>query len=66
MVQEIASIIGEIHRKGVPVVLVEQNASLALHLASYGYVLETGRIALHGPCDVLRENEHVRRAYLGG
>lgn len=66
MVQEIAAIIGEIHRKGVPVVLVEQNASLALHLASYGYVLETGRIALSGPTDVLRENEHVRRAYLGG
>ena len=66
MVQEIASIIGDIHRKGVPVILVEQNASLALHLASYGYVLETGRIALHGPTDVLRENEHVRRAYLGG
>ena len=66
MVQEIAAIIGDIHRKGVPVILVEQNASLALHLASYGYVLETGRIALHGPTDVLRENEHVRRAYLGG
>ena len=66
MVQEIATIIGEIHRKGVPVVLVEQNAGLALHLASYGYVLETGRIALSGPTDVLRENEHVRRAYLGG
>ena len=66
MVQEIAAIIGDIHRKGVPVVLVEQNASLALHLASYGYVLETGRIALHGPTGVLRENEHVRRAYLGG
>ncbi len=66
MVQEIATIIGEINRKGVPVVLVEQNASLALHLASYGYVLETGRIALSGPTDVLRENEHVRRAYLGG
>ena len=66
MVQEIAAIIGEINRKGVPVVLVEQNASLALHLASYGYVLETGRVALHGPTDVLRENEHVRRAYLGG
>ena len=66
MVQEIATIIGQIHRKGVPVVLVEQNASLALHLASYGYVLETGRVALSGPTDVLRENEHVRRAYLGG
>ncbi len=66
MVQEIAAIIGDINRKGVPVILVEQNASLALHLASYGYVLETGRIALDGPTDVLRENEHVRRAYLGG
>ena len=66
MVQEIATIIGQIHRKGVPVVLVEQNASLAFHLASYGYVLETGRVALSGPTDVLRENEHVRRAYLGG
>ncbi len=66
MVQEIAAIIGDIHLKGCPVILVEQNASLALHLASYGYVLETGRITLHGPADVLRENEHVRRAYLGG
>ena len=66
MVQEITAIIVDIHRKGVPVILVEQNASLALHLASYGYVLETGRIALHGPTGVLREDEHVRRAYLGG
>jgi len=66
MVQEIAKIIGEIHERGVPVVLVEQNASLALRLASYGYVLETGRIALEGPAGELNEHDHVKRAYLGG
>ncbi len=66
LVREIAKIIGEIHGRGVPVVLVEQNASLALRLASYGYVLETGRVALEGPADELNEHEHVKRAYLGG
>jgi branched-chain amino acid transport system ATP-binding protein len=66
LVQEIAKIIREIHDRGVPVVLVEQNASLALKLASYGYVLETGRIALEGPAAELNEHDHVRKAYLGG
>ena len=65
MVQEVAKIIREINAKGVPVVLVEQNAELALNLASYGYVLETGRIALEGKAEDLHENEHVRHAYLG-
>ncbi|MDP6843410.1 MAG: ABC transporter ATP-binding protein [Rhodospirillales bacterium] len=65
MVQEVAKIIREINAKGVPVVLVEQNAELALTLASYGYVLETGRIALEGKAEDLHENEHVRHAYLG-
>jgi branched-chain amino acid transport system ATP-binding protein len=65
MVQEVAKIIREINAKGVPVVLVEQNAELALSLASYGYVLETGRIALEGKAEDLHENEHVRHAYLG-
>ncbi|MFP6690102.1 MAG: ABC transporter ATP-binding protein [Alphaproteobacteria bacterium] len=65
MVQEVANIICEINAKGVPVVLVEQNAELALSLASYGYVLETGRIALEGKAEELHENEHVRHAYLG-
>ncbi|HJN61928.1 MAG TPA: ABC transporter ATP-binding protein [Alphaproteobacteria bacterium] len=65
MVQEVAKIIREINARGVPVVLVEQNAELALSLASYGYVLETGRIALEGKADDLHENEHVRHAYLG-
>ncbi|MCG8359395.1 MAG: ABC transporter ATP-binding protein [Kiloniellales bacterium] len=66
MVQEIANIIVEINRRGVPVVLVEQNAELALRLADYAYVLETGSVALEGPAFELHENDHVRRAYLGG
>ncbi len=66
MVQEIARIIVEIRRHGVPVVLVEQNAELALRLASHAYVLETGTVALSGRASELHENEHVRRAYLGG
>ena len=65
MVQEIARIITEIASGGVPVVLVEQNAELALRLAEYAYVLETGTVALEGPARDLHENEHVRRAYLG-
>ena len=65
LVQEMARIIREIHERGVPVVLVEQNAELALTLADYAYVLEIGSVALHGPAADLHENEHVRRAYLG-
>ena len=66
MVQEIARIIVDINARGVPVVLVEQNAELALRLARYAYVLETGRIALEGEARAIHEDEHVRRAYLGG
>ena len=66
MVAEIARIIRDIHERGVSVVLVEQNAELALNLADYAYVLETGRIALDGPATELRSNDHVRKAYLGG
>ncbi|MGH6946776.1 MAG: ABC transporter ATP-binding protein [Kiloniellales bacterium] len=66
IVQEIARIIEEINEQGVPVVLVEQNAELALQLADYAYVLETGSTALEGVARDLRENDHVRQAYLGG
>jgi branched-chain amino acid transport system ATP-binding protein len=66
MVQEIARIVRDIVERGVPVVLVEQNAELALRLARYAYVLETGSIALEGPARELHDNEHVKRAYLGG
>jgi branched-chain amino acid transport system ATP-binding protein len=66
MVDEIVRIILDIARSGVPVVLVEQNAELALQRAQYAYVLETGRVALEGPARGLHENAHVKRAYLGG
>jgi branched-chain amino acid transport system ATP-binding protein len=65
MVQEIGRIVLEIAERGVPVVLVEQNAELALNLAGYAYVFETGSVALHGRAAMLHDNEHVRRAYLG-
>jgi branched-chain amino acid transport system ATP-binding protein len=66
VVQEIANIVEEISEQGVPVILVEQNAEMALQLADHAYVLETGTLALEGPAADLHENDHVRRAYLGG
>lgn len=65
IVQEIARILVEINCAGVAVVLVEQNAELALELARHGYVLETGNIALEGVANSLMDNDHVRKAYLG-
>nr|WP_245450727.1 ABC transporter ATP-binding protein [Pseudaminobacter arsenicus] len=65
MVQEISRIVADIVETGVPVVLVEQNAGLALRLASYAYVLEIGSVAVEGPAAELKTNDHVRRAYLG-
>lgn len=65
MVEEIGRLIKEINQAGVPVILVEQNAGVALRLAEYGYVLETGTVALEGKVDELHDNEHVKRAYLG-
>ena len=65
IVEEIAAIIEEINAQGLSVVLVEQNAELALDLADHAYVLETGNLALEGPANELHDNEHVRAAYLG-
>lgn len=65
MVQEMARIVSNIAETGVPVVLVEQNAGLALKLASYAYVLEIGTVAVEGRSADLKANDHVRRAYLG-
>ena len=65
IVEEIARIIEQINDQGMTVILVEQNAELALELATYAYVLETGNMALEGPADELHDNEHVRAAYLG-
>jgi branched-chain amino acid transport system ATP-binding protein len=64
-VEEIARIVRAIKAEGVAVVLVEQNAELALGLADYAYVLETGSLALEGPSRELHDNDHVRAAYLG-
>ncbi len=65
IVEEIYPIIRLINREGTAVLLVEQNAILALSVASYGYVLETGRMILSGNGEKLLGNEHVRKAYLG-
>jgi branched-chain amino acid transport system ATP-binding protein len=66
MCLEIAKIIRDIHSEGRTIVLVEQNARLALALAQKGYVLETGNIVLEGDAKALRDNEKVKKAYLGG
>jgi len=65
IVQEIANILLEINKNNVSVVLVEQNADLALNIAQHGYVLETGNITLEGEASGLANNEHVKKAYLG-
>jgi len=66
MVQELSRIIVEINTRGVGIIIVEQNARMALRLARQAYVLETGRIVLEGLAEDLLHDEHVRRAYLGG
>lgn len=65
IVKDIFDIIKEIHKKGVTILLIEQNAKAALEIADYGYVLETGRIVLEGPGKELLVNEDVKNAYLG-
>jgi branched-chain amino acid transport system ATP-binding protein len=65
IVQRIFDVIKELNREGVTVLLVEQNAVMALKLASRGYVLETGSVAMTDRADVLLADERVRRAYLG-
>ena len=64
-VQRIFEIVVEINRQGTPVLLVEQNALMALDVANRGYVLETGTVVLADDAKALRQNEQVRKAYLG-
>ena len=66
LVQEIFGIIKEINTEGVTILLVEQNARMALKIANRGYVLETGKIALEGRSEELMHNARVVEAYLGG
>jgi len=66
LVEQIFEIIQELNRAGVTILLVEQNAHMALTVANRGYVLETGRIVLADDAKALLENDAVRKAYLGG
>jgi len=66
LVMEIFDIIKEINKEGVTILLVEQNARMALKIGNRGYVLETGNIALEGRCEEMIHNPRVIEAYLGG
>ncbi|MFI3313126.1 MAG: ABC transporter ATP-binding protein [Eubacteriales bacterium] len=66
LVEQIFDIIQELHKNGTTILLVEQNANMALSVADRGYVLETGRIVLTGPGKQLLTDESVKAAYLGG
>ena len=65
VVKGIFEIIQEVNRQGVTILLIEQNANMALKIATYGYVMETGRVTMEGTGKELLENEQVKAAYLG-
>lgn len=65
LVEQIFNIIGELNRQGTTILLVEQNARMALSIAHRGYVLQTGEIRLQGAAAKLRDDEEVRKTYLG-
>ena len=65
LVESVFSSIQEINKSGVTVLLVEQNAYMALQIADYGYVLESGRVALEGVAKELADNDEIKKAYLG-
>jgi branched-chain amino acid transport system ATP-binding protein len=65
LVQEIFEIIQEINKSGVSILLVEQNAHMALEISDYAYVLENGRIALSGQSKDMKKNDDIRKLYLG-
>ncbi|MGH2805431.1 MAG: ABC transporter ATP-binding protein, partial [Thermoleophilaceae bacterium] len=65
VLEQIRSILREVNRQGTSVLLVEQNASMALSLAEYGYVMETGKVVKDGRSDELLADEDIREFYLG-
>ena len=65
VVRGIFEIIQELNREGMTILLIEQNANMALGIASRAYVLETGKISLSGPAQEIKANEQVKKAYLG-
>ena len=66
LVEEVFKIISNLKSQGVTMLLVEQFAAAALNVADYGYVLENGKIATHGPAAKLKDDPAVKAAYLGG
>jgi branched-chain amino acid transport system ATP-binding protein len=66
LVKTIFRIIEEINKSGTTILLVEQNANMALSIADRAYVIETGRIVLSGTADELNQSDQIRSAYLGG
>jgi len=66
LVERIFELIAELNRRGTTILLIEQNAEMALRVADRGYVLESGRIVLHDRAQTLLQSDDVRRAYLGG
>ncbi len=66
LIMNIFEVLERIHRDGMTILLIEQNANLALDAADRGYVLETGRIVLEGKCSDLKRDPAVKKAYLGG
>lgn len=66
MVKTIFEVVKDINEQGTTILLVEQNANMALSVASRGYVIETGKVVLSGSADELQSSEEVRKAYLGG
>jgi branched-chain amino acid transport system ATP-binding protein len=65
VVEALYDTLAELHRQGLTLLLAEQSIPLALGIADYAYVLQTGRIALEGPAAELEKNEQVREIYLG-
>ena len=66
LIEQIFQIIEDLHKAGTTVLLVEQNAQMALSIATRGYVLETGKVTMTGTGRELLTNDDVRKAYLGG
>ena len=65
LVEQSFEIIQRVNETGVSVLMVEQNANMALSIADHGYVLATGRVVLHGPASELAEDDELKKAYLG-
>jgi branched-chain amino acid transport system ATP-binding protein len=65
LVEQIFKVVKEINNQGTTVLLVEQNAHMALQISHYAYVLETGKVCMQGPAAEVRGNDKIRKAYLG-